>query len=420
MSELTNVIYQRVWGTHHMESVSVISVVTTKRYRGYDDARVLVRSSVATESLRIWSLFYLWENDYTPFIVVGHEYDRSSDTIVVEAVSVEYNLSRWPAVHTLGTTVFMDTNDYMYEWGDPYGEVSNISLLWGVMKPVWDRSVVGRYGRAANIPKFTNLYFGWNFNNSSDKALHSSEAQLVPYYRVDRTKTIYDVLLDVLEKSRMAYFVRYIPPHNNNRTTGKEDGMYLDLVRPIYRTETIADPLRVSPKSFTNSGYTIDVRDSNNLVITASEDLVSLSNAVDVSDSYGDNPHGCFLEYKETSVNDLSALEWWQTGMENMVYNPAKSIFQAYTFTVESASPTFQLHRNYYLGDVLYCQVPNARDIDQSPGEFRWMQVIEQTSSWGPEGYKTYPTVTFPESGPGYDNFLETILYASWEAHPWN
>lgn len=417
MPELTDVIYQRIGTSHTMESVGVISVVATRRYRGYADARVLVRSSVATESLRIWSLFYLLETDnYTPFIVVGHEYDRSADTIVVEAVSVEYNLSRWPAIHTLGTTVFMDTNDYTFEWGDPEGVNENIHLLWDVMDSVWDRAIDSGYGRDSRIPKFTDLYYGWHYNTDNDNPLHSETAHFVTYYKVDRSMTIYEVLQDVLEKSRMAYFVRYIPPHKNDRATGNTDGMYLDMVRPIYRTETIGDPFRVSPQSFTNSAYTIDVRESNNVVIKPSEDVVDIS---DVTEAY-DNPYSYFLWYKETSRDDHTFRQWWESGRENMIYGPAKSIFQAYTFTVESVSPTFRLFRDYLIGDVVYCHVPNVQDIDQAPGEFRWMQVIEQTSSWGPEGYRTYPTVAFPESGPGYDNLLEDRFHSSWTSPPWN
>lgn len=416
MAELTDVIYQRIGTSHNMEPVSVISVVSTKRFRGYDDARVLVRSSVATESLRIWSLFYLWEDYFTPFIVVGHEYDRSADTIVVEAVSVEYNLSRWPAIHTIGTTVFMDSNDYEFEWGDPYGEVSNVHLFSHVFGNVWNRSTISRYGRDSRIPKFTDLYYGWVINLNSSNPLHANEAQYVPYYKVDRSTTIYDVLQDAMAKARMAYYVQYIPPHKNDRTTGKVEGMYLDVVRPIYRYATTGDPFRVSPKSFTNSAYTIDVRDSNNYVIMASEDYVNLS---DATVDYG-NPYSHFLGYKETSVDDLSDSQWRESDLDNMVYSPAKSIFQAYTFTVESVSPRFRLLSGYVLGDVVYCHVPNVQDIDQAEGEFRWMQVIEQTSSWGPEGYKTYPTVTFPESGPGYDNPLEDKFYNNWDSYPWN
>lgn len=416
MSELTDVIYQRVGTSHIMESVSVISVVSTKRYRSYDDARVLVRRSVATESLRIWSLFYLWENDYTPFIVVGHEYDRSSDTIVVEAVSVEYNLSRWPAIHTLGTTVFMDSNDYMFEWGDPYGEVSNI-YLFDIMHTVWERTVTFRYSRSSGIPKFTNLFYGWVLNLHDSNRVYSDEAQYVPYYIVDRSMTIHDVFVDILAKSRMGYVSRYIPPSRNDRTSGNYEGMYLDVVRPIYRLATIADPFRVSPQSFTNSAYTIDVRDSNNYVIMASEDYVNVTHAVE---AHYDNPGSYLLGYKETSIDDLSDRQWRESDLENMVYSPAKSILQAYTFTVESVNPTFQLNREYVIGDAVYCHVPDIQDIDQSEGEFRWMQVVEQTSSWGPEGYRTYPTVAFPESGPGYNTPLEDMLQDNWKNYTWN
>lgn len=416
MTELTDVIYKRIETTHIMESVSVISVVSTKRYRGYDDVRVLVRRSVATESLRVWSLFYLWENDYTPFIVVGHEYDRSSDTIVVEAVSVEYNLSRWPAVHTMGSTIFMDENDYMFEWGDPYGEASNL-YLFDIMHTVWERTVSLRYGRAEGIPRFTDLFYGWVLNLHDDNRIYSDEAQYVPYYRVDRSMTIHDFFVDILAKSRMGYISRYIPPSRNYRTSGNYSGLYLDVVRPIYRLATIADPFRVSPQSFTNSAYTIDVRDSNNYVITSSEDYVHVAHAVE---PHYDNPASYLLGYKEVLTDDFSSKQWWESNMENMVYSPATSILQAYTFTVESVNPTFQMNREYVIGDAVYCHVPGIRDIDQAEGEFRWMQVVEQTSSWGPEGYRTYPTVAFPESGPGYNNTLEYMLQNNWNTYAWH
>lgn len=417
MTELTDVIYQRMGTSHNMDSVSVISVVATRRYRSYDDARILVRRSVATESLRIWSQFYLWENDFTPFIVVGHEYDRSADTIVVEAVSVEYNLSRWPAIHTLGTTVFMDSNDDMFEWGDPYGEVANINLFANVMDTVWNRTVTSRYGRGSRIPKFTDLYYGWALNLHDDNRIYSDEAQKVPYYRIDRSMTIYDVLQDVLAKCRMGYIVRYIPPRrNNDRASGNAEGMYIDMVRPIYRPVTMADPFRVSSQSFTNSAYTIDVRDGNNFVIMATEDYVDLANA---TEAYS-NASSHFLGYKETSTDDLFGIAYQENDLENMVYSPAKSIFQSYTFTVEAVSPTFQMNRDYIIGDAVYCHVPNVRDVDQAEGEFRWMQVVEQTTSWGPEGYRTYPTVAFPESGPGYDNTLEDRFHNSWDRNHWN
>lgn len=416
MNELTDVIYKRIGASHNMDSVSVISVVSTKRYRSYDDVRVLVRRSVATESLRIWSLFYLWENDFTPFIVVGHEYDRSTDTIVVEAVSLEYNLSRWPAIHTLGTTVFMDSNDYMFEWGDPYGEVANVNLFGDVLASVWDRTVVSRYGRSYRIPKFSDLFYGWSLNLLDPNRIYADEAMYVPYYMVDRHMTIYDVLQDVLEKSRMGYVVRYLPPYRNDRTSGNVEGMYLDVVRPIYRTATIGDPFRVSPQSFTNSAYTIDVRDSNNYVIMSSEDYVDVSTAFD---AYG-NPHGLFLGYREASKDDLYGIAYRENDLENMVYSPTKSIFQSYTFTVEAVSPTFQMNRDYVIGDAVYCHVPNVQDVDQAEGELRWMQVIEQTTSWGPEGFRTYPTVTFPESGLGYRNTLEDRFSNSWGSYSWN